>query len=142
MVLAEPDLGRPAPLCTGWAKNAYRLHGYRSIHHQEQKHILKGINMKTNQNNNQKYSNKLRIVKTYDINGLGKDILINVIDKVDEEPLKTNKPIEVTALNNEIILSFVNCKETPEMIEVNMTREEIKCLYDDLGQVYDVAFPE
>ena len=98
--------------------------------------------MNKNQNNNQKYSNKLRIVKTYDINGLGKDILINVIDKVDEEPLKTNKPIEVTALNNEIILSFGNCKETPELIEVNMTREEIKCLYDDLGQVYGKAFPE
>jgi len=49
MVLAEPDLGRPTSLRTGWAKNVYRLRGYRSIHHQEQKHILKGINMKTHQ---------------------------------------------------------------------------------------------
>jgi hypothetical protein len=163
MVLAEPDLGWPAPLCTGWAKNVYRLRGYRSIHHQEQKHILKGINMKTNQNEKNTRIDKLsKLIKR--LGGQDKEIE-EMISKINseprdlrkpfkdpiiipgeitfsEKPLKTNKSYELKAYNNGIQASFGNFKETPEGIDITISSEEVESFIDALIQACDVAFPE
>jgi len=59
-----------------------------------------------------------------------------------EKPLKTNKSYELKAYNNGIKASFGNFKETPEGIDITISREEVDSFIEALIQACDVAFPE
>ena len=163
MVLAEPDLGRPTSLRSNRAENVYRLHGYRSIHHQEQKHILKGINMKTHQF--EVYSKEeihrlvelLRIVlsrlklskeikdRMPKINSepgdWGKPFEVPVIFGINEEPQKSIISLTVKSCNHAIMITR-NYQDGSEMTEFRLTKKEINCFLDNFIQAYDEGFPE
>ena len=61
---------------------------------------------------------------------------------IDDEPLKTNMPVNVKAHKNEIAFVFETMQEPIEETELWMNREELSKFINDFMMACSKAFPE